>query len=74
MMFVRRAIAGEGAAMSWIPSDDRSASGLVLCPMLLLGTGIQASVAQEVYRLAYERAQAAMRPSIYEFAQQVCAN
>jgi hypothetical protein len=43
-------------------------------PMLAIGTGMDASCAQEIYRLAYERAQAALRPSAYEIVQRVCWN
>jgi hypothetical protein len=60
--------------MPWVRSDDGSAAGLVVCPMLSVGTGIHASWAHEVYRLAYERAQAALRPSDYEVSQLFCAN
>jgi hypothetical protein len=31
-------------------------------------------MAQEVYRLAYEKAQATLRPSAYEIAQRACWN
>jgi hypothetical protein len=36
--------------------------------MLMADSCMDATMAQEIYRLAYERAQAAMRPSVYEIA------
>jgi hypothetical protein len=36
--------------------------------------GLDVMKAQEIYRLAYERAQAMLRPSAYEMAQKACWN
>ena len=73
-MSMRGVIAGEGASTPWLRSERASGSGLVVCPMLPLGHSMDATWVQEIYRLAYERAAAAQRPSAYEVAQRVCAN
>jgi hypothetical protein len=36
--------------------------------------GMDADSAQEIYKIAYERARAALRPSAYELIQRVCEN
>jgi hypothetical protein len=74
MMSMRAVMAGEGASTPWIRSDRGSAAGLVVFPMLSVGGGMEAGMVQEIYRLAYERAQAAVRPSAYEKVQQPCWN
>jgi hypothetical protein len=60
--------------MPWSRPDSVSGPGLIVCPMFSPDTGLDASWAQEIYRLAYERAQAALRPSAYEIVQKVCEN
>jgi hypothetical protein len=74
IMSMRYVMAGEGASTPWIRSDRGSAAGLVVCPMLVMGNGMGADFAEEIYRLAYERAQAALRPSLYEILQRECLN
>jgi hypothetical protein len=74
MMSMRQAMGGEGASMPWIRSGGGLASGMVVCPMLALGGVMGAGFAEEIYRLAYERAQAALRPSVYEIVQRACLN
>jgi hypothetical protein len=74
MMPLRSEIFGEGASTPWFRSESGTESGLVLCPMLPLGARMDASTMHEIYRLAYERARAALRPSIYEIAQRICWN
>jgi len=52
-------------------------AALVFCPVAWMGAGSMAgagSWAQELYRLAYERAQAALRPSLYERALRASRN
>jgi hypothetical protein len=68
-MSMRREIAGEGASTPWFRSQDGPEPALVICPMLTAESCMDASMAQEIYRLAYERAQAALRPSAYDIAQ-----
>ncbi len=62
---------GEGAVAvmtSWA-EPETSMSGLVLCPFPMMGTPCMAGTGgwvHEIYRMAYEQAQAALRPSRYE--------
>jgi hypothetical protein len=70
-MSMRSEMFGEGASTPWFRPESGTASGLVVCPMLPPGISMDASMAQEIYRLAYERAWAALRPSAYEIAQRV---
>ncbi len=73
-MSMRRVMSGEGASTPWPGSESGAAAGLVVCPMLAPGVAMDAMKVQEIYRLAYERAQAALRPSAYEMALSVCWN
>jgi hypothetical protein len=73
-MSMRRAIAGEGASTPWFRPASVSEPGLVVYPMFSHVTGMDAGLAEEIYRLAYERAQAALRPSAYEILLRVCEN
>jgi hypothetical protein len=51
------------------------AGGFVVCPPALrAGLGLQGHWAQDVYRLAYQQAQAALTPSWYQRGQVVSAN
>jgi hypothetical protein len=65
---------GEGASTPWFRSESGSAPALVICPMLTAESCMDVTMAQEIYRLAYERAQAALRPSAYEIARRVSWN
>ena len=67
-MTTRNVMRGEGASISWIRGEASAASGMMVCPMLGADPKTVAATAQELYRLAYEQARAAMRPSIYELA------
>jgi hypothetical protein len=73
-MFMGREIGGEGASAPWIRSEVAPATGLVVCPMFSAEAGMDASMVQEIYRMAYERARAASRPSAYEIAHRICWN
>jgi hypothetical protein len=56
-------------ATPWPGTTTVTAPSLVACPMVLAPGLIAAPAAvQELYRLAYERARAAARPSRYELA------
>jgi hypothetical protein len=48
--------------------------GLVVCPIPVAMPGIETRAVEELYRLAYERALAALRPTRYEMALQVSQN
>jgi hypothetical protein len=73
-MSMDRMMGGEGAALPWVRRDAGLAPGLVVCPMFSPDAGMDVMKAQEIYRLAYERAQAMLRPSAYEMAQKACWN
>ena len=73
-MSMRRVVGGEGASVPWLRSEFEKAPVLVVCPMLPYNAGTDASMIQEIYQMAYARAQAALRPSAYEFAQRPCWN
>ena len=73
-MSVRRQIGGEGDSTPWSPSESETAAGLVLCPMLTAGVGVDATTVQDIYRLAYDWARAALRPSAYEMALKASCN
>jgi hypothetical protein len=68
-MSMLREIGGEGASTPWFRSEAGPAPALVVCPMLTAEACMDATMAQEIYRLAYERAQAALRPTAYDIAQ-----
>jgi hypothetical protein len=73
-MSMRREMSGEGASTPRARSGSGSAVGLVVCPMLSPGLAMDAGKVEEIYRLAYEWAQAALRPSAYEMALNVSWN
>ncbi len=73
-MSMHRVIGGEGASVPWLRVESGSAPGLVLCPMLPSNAATAVGTVQEIYRLAYERAQAALRPSAYDIARTACWN
>jgi hypothetical protein len=68
MMSLRAAVGGEGASMPWFRNEVKASPGLILWPMFSTDPALDATVMQEIYRLAYEWAQAMMRPSIYDIA------
>ena len=55
-MSMRHVMAGEGASMPWVRPESAAWSGMVVCPMLAMGSGPGSGLAVEIYRLAYERA------------------
>jgi hypothetical protein len=53
----------------WPWSTETTAPALVACPFLgMAGRGMTAAGVQELYRIAYERARAAARPTRYSLA------
>jgi hypothetical protein len=60
--------------MPWVRSEVEASPGLVVCPMFSADPVLDATAVQEIYRLAYERARAMMRPSIYEIASKAGMN
>lgn len=73
-MSMDRMMGGDGAAMSWVQREPEFTPGLVAWPMFSPVACMDVTMAQEIYRLAYEQAQAALRPSIYQMAQKACRN
>ena len=70
-MPAQRVIGGEGASLSRIGSSLASTPGLVFCPIAAPAGGMAVESIEQIYQLAYERAQAALRPSEYERAQRL---
>jgi hypothetical protein len=73
-MSMRPVMGGEGASMPWVRGEVEASPGLVVCPMFSADPALHATAVQEIYRLAYERARAMMRPSIYEIASKASMN
>ena len=48
--------------------------GLVVCPIPVAVPSVETRAVEELYRLAYERTLAALRPTRYEMALQVSQN
>jgi hypothetical protein len=63
-----RGIFGEGEIIAPPRVDTIAllARGFVMCPVALQAVFLVDGGVQEIYRLAYERASAALRPSWYE--------
>lgn len=72
-MSMRSQIGGEVASKAWFPSGPGT-TGLVACPTFAPGVGRDAAAVREIYRLAYEGARAASRPSAYEMALRASCN
>jgi hypothetical protein len=73
-MSIQRVIRGEGSSATWFRPTPATTPALMVSPILLPQTGVTAATAEEIYRLAYEWAQAALQPSVYEWAQRACLN
>jgi hypothetical protein len=73
-MIRQRPMGGEGASTPWTRPEPGMAVGLVVCPVAASGVGLDIATIQEIYHMAYERARAALRPSLYERALLVCGN
>lgn len=65
---------GDGASTPAFFPANHSAPNLVVWPVLSPGGASLADAFQELYRLAYERAQAALRPGPYELACRFISN
>jgi hypothetical protein len=61
----------QATSTPWLRPALAEFPGLVACP--IPGAGVPDAV-QEMYRMAYERAQAAARPTAYQRALWVCLN
>jgi hypothetical protein len=72
-MYTNTNFGGEGATALPFQPTTGSAIGLVAWPIVAPG-GNPLDAAQELYRLAYEWAQAVLRPGRYERACRVVAN
>jgi hypothetical protein len=67
----RRFPIAHATSTPWLRPATAEFPGLVACP--IPGAGVPEAV-QEMYRLAYERAQAEARPTAYERALCICLN
>jgi hypothetical protein len=65
---------GEGEVVLSISNATRSTPGFVIFPILTATSGMTWEIAQQIYQIAYERAQAAVRPSVYELTQFISRN
>ncbi len=65
-MFGSRVMGGEGASLFGFRTEKASDPGLVLFPIAASTAGMTLQTVEQIYQLAYERAQAALRPSRYD--------
>ena len=73
-MFLTVKFGGEGASTPGFHSTATSGPGLVVWPILPASDANRVDASQELYRLAYEWAQAVLRPGRYELAYRVGLN
>jgi hypothetical protein len=69
-----RIVSWEGASTPYYRAPFPEVPALVVFPAPISGVEITPDDAQEIYRIALERALAACRPSIWNLAQRVCLN
>jgi hypothetical protein len=69
-----RLVSREGASTPYYRAALTQVPALVVFPVSATGVGISPQDAQQIYRLALERARAACRPSIWNLAQHICLN
>jgi hypothetical protein len=73
-MGTQRFFGGQGTPAPEVASGFVAIPALMLCPIRVPAVAMTQEAAQEIYRLAYEKARAALRPTKYERAQRVCRN
>ena len=73
-MFLNVKFGGEGASTAGFLPAVAPGHGLVVWPIVSPGGANTCEASQEVYRLAYEWAQAVARPARYELAYRVGLN
>jgi len=69
-----RIVSREGASTPYYRATVTEVPALVVFPVSVSGVGIRPEDAQQIYRVALERARAACRPSIWNLAQRTCLN
>jgi hypothetical protein len=69
-----RIVSREGASTPYYRAPVIEVPALVMFPAPALGMSISLADAQQIYRLALERARAACRPSIWELTQRISLN
>jgi len=67
-------VSREGASTPYYRAAFTEVPALVVFPVFLSGVGITPEDAQQIYRVALERARAACRPSIWNLTQRICLN
>jgi hypothetical protein len=67
-------LGGEGASTQLLRREIPSVPALVVLPILVVSATSACIAPHEIYRLAYEWAQAALRPSSFELATRFVAN
>jgi hypothetical protein len=73
-MLTRHFFGEDGTSAPEMTSAFVAIPALMLCPIFLSPAATTHEAVQELYRLAYEKAKAAFRPSRYERAQRLCWN
>jgi hypothetical protein len=67
-------LGGEGASTLTLRRPTAVIPSVVVLPNFLGTTAMATSAQNQIYHLAYERAQAALRPSLYEIAMRFTGN
>jgi len=67
-------LGGEGASTNFLLSETPPVPAVVVLPIVMPFAAIACSAQCDIYRLAYELAQAALRPSPFELATRFVAN
>jgi hypothetical protein len=71
----QRSFGGDEREMvTWVPAAPLYMPGFVIFPIPTATVGTAWENALRTYQLAYERAQAAVRPSVYELAHLISRN
>ena len=73
-MHPQRVVGGEGASAPVFSSTVVSIPSLIVWPLHGPAASMSSESIQQIYLLAYEWAQAALRPSAYDLSQRVFTN
>jgi hypothetical protein len=74
VMQADRSVSRDGASTPYYRTALADLPVMVVFPLAVFGGGIPAEEAQRIYQIAFERARAACRPSIWDLAQRPCMN
>jgi hypothetical protein len=73
-MYPTTKLGGEGASVHVLRHPAASLPNVVVVPFCAYSAAATCDALLEIYRLAYERAQATLCPSLYEWASRRTAN